>query len=54
VPVQLRSGAPTLVGARVELTVSFPVVSLVVPFDWFPAGAGNEQAQIALLAQASF
>jgi hypothetical protein len=54
VPVQLRSGAPTLVGARVELTVSFPVVSLVVPFDWFPGGAGSEQAQIALLAQASF
>jgi hypothetical protein len=54
VPVQLRSGEATLVGARVQLTVSFPVVSLVIPFDWFPGGAGSEQAQVALLAQASF
>ena len=54
VPVQLRSGAPALVGARVQLTVSFPVVSLVMPFDWFPGGTGSEQGQIAMLAQASF
>ncbi|HEY3817952.1 MAG TPA: hypothetical protein VGL81_12315 [Polyangiaceae bacterium] len=54
VPVQLRSGAPTLVGARAQLTVSFPIVSLVVPFDWFPGGAGDERFQVAMLAQASF
>ncbi|HEX3345784.1 MAG TPA: hypothetical protein VHS09_14470 [Polyangiaceae bacterium] len=54
VPVQLRSGAPALVGVRGQLTVSFPVVSLVVPFDWFPGAAGGEQAQVAMLAQASF
>jgi hypothetical protein len=45
-PVQLRSGEPTLVGARVQLTLSFPVLSFVVPIDWFPAGAGSERAQV--------
>ncbi|MGD0524650.1 MAG: hypothetical protein ABSE49_05885 [Polyangiaceae bacterium] len=54
VPVQLRAGEPALVGGRLQLTVSFPVISLVVPFDWFPGGSGSEQAQIAMLAQASF
>jgi hypothetical protein len=54
VPVQLRSSAPALVGVRAQVTVSFPVVSLVVPFDWFPGGAGSEQGQIAMLALASF
>jgi hypothetical protein len=54
VPVQLRDGAPTLVGARAQVTLSFPVLSLVIPIDWYPGGAGGEQAQVALLGQASF
>jgi len=54
VPVQLRSGASTLVGARAQLTVAFPIVSMVVPFDWFPAGTSADRFQISMMAQASF
>lgn len=53
VPVQIRSGAGTYVGARMQLTVSFPVLSLVVPVDVFP-GAPTRTWQVGLLGQASF
>jgi hypothetical protein len=53
VPVQMRSGAGTYVGARMQLTVSFPVLSLVLPVDFFP-GAPSRTWQVGLLGQASF
>lgn len=53
VPVQIRSGAGTYVGARMQLTVSFPVLSMVLPVDVFP-GSSSRTWQVGLLAQASF
>jgi hypothetical protein len=54
VPVQFRSGAGVEVGTRAQLTVSFPILSIVLPIDLFPrAGAGNVW-QVGLFAQASF
>jgi hypothetical protein len=54
VPVQVRSGEATLVGARAQVTVAFPFVSMVVPFDWFPGATGGDRTQISMMAQASF
>jgi hypothetical protein len=53
VPVQLRSGAGTHVGARMQLTLSFPVLSMVLPVDVFP-GASSDVWQVGLFGQASF
>jgi hypothetical protein len=53
VPVQLRSGEATRVGARMQLTLSFPVLSLVLPVDVFP-GATTDVWQVSLFGQASF
>lgn len=53
VPVQMRNGAGTYVGARMQLTISFPVLSLVLPVDVFP-GAPSRTWQVGLLGQASF
>ncbi len=53
-PVQVRSGAATLVGIRMQLTVSFPVVSIVLPVDAFPEAAERDRWQAGLFAQASF
>ena len=53
VPVQIRSGAGTHVGARMQLTVSFPVLSMVLPVDVFP-GASSDVWQVGLFGQASF
>ena len=52
VPIQFRSGAGTHVGARMQLTLSFPVVSIVFPVDVFPGDAGNTW-QVGLFGQAS-
>ena len=54
VPVQLRSNESTLVGVRAQFTMSFPVLSLVVPFDWFPGASGGDVTQISMMGQASF
>ncbi|MGH7293647.1 MAG: hypothetical protein ACRELB_01880, partial [Polyangiaceae bacterium] len=54
VPVQIRQGQPALVGVRGQLTVSFPIFSMVVPVDWFPGASGNDRVQVSMLAQASF
>jgi hypothetical protein len=52
VPVQVRSGSGPLVGARLQLTVSFPVLSMVLPVDFFP---GTSDAwQVGLFGQLSF
>jgi len=53
VPVQLRSNAGTHVGARMQLTLSFPVLSMVLPVDVFP-GASSDVWQVGLFGQASF
>lgn len=53
VPVQIRQGAGTYVGARMQLTVSFPVLSMVLPVDVFP-GASSDVWQVGLFGQASF
>jgi hypothetical protein len=53
VPVQLRTGEATRVGVRTQLTVSFPLLSLVLPIDVFP-GASTDGGQVALFGQASF
>ncbi|MGA2124392.1 MAG: hypothetical protein ABSG58_08200 [Acidimicrobiales bacterium] len=52
VPVQLRS-AQAAVGGRIQLTASWPVVSLVMPIDFFPVAAADRW-QVALFGQASF
>ncbi len=54
VPVQFRSGARTRVGVRMQLTVSFPVLSIVLPVDVFPGADSGQRWQVALFAQASF
>jgi hypothetical protein len=54
VPVQIRSGAATRAGVRMQLTVSFPVLSIVLPVDVFPGDASSETWQVGLFAQASF
>jgi hypothetical protein len=48
VPIQFRSGAGTHVGARMQLTLSFPVVSIV-----FPVGDAGNTWQVGLFGQAS-
>jgi hypothetical protein len=53
VPVQLRSNSGAVVGVRGQLTVSFPVLSLVAPFDVFPTLSGDA-FQASLFAQVSF
>jgi hypothetical protein len=53
-PVQIRSGAATHVGVRMQLTVSFPVLSIVLPVDVFPGDASSDTWQVGLFAQASF
>jgi hypothetical protein len=53
VPVQIRRGAGTYVGARMQLTVSFPVLSLLLPVDVFP-GAPSRTWQAGFLGQVSF
>ncbi len=54
VPVQMRSGAPTQVGARLQLTFSWPVLSVVLPVDLFPRAQSGDVFQVGLYAQASF
>lgn len=54
IPIQLRSGAGVRVGIRMQLTVSFPVFSLVVPVDAFPGAASSDTWQVGLFGQASF
>jgi hypothetical protein len=54
VPIQIRSGAATHVGVRLQLTVSFPVLSIVLPVDVFPGDSSDETWQVGLFAQASF
>jgi hypothetical protein len=54
VPVQWRSEGPALVGARIQLTMSFPLLSLVFPIDWYPAAPEGASAQTSLIAQVSF
>jgi hypothetical protein len=52
-PVQAKSGSPTLVGVRAQLALSFPFLSLVFPFDWYPASPSGG-LHTAMLAQVSF
>jgi hypothetical protein len=54
VPTQLRDGQPAIVGARGLFTASFPIVSMVLPVDWFPGASGSDRWQVSMLAQASF
>jgi hypothetical protein len=54
VPVQWRSDGPTLVGGRLQLTMSFPFLSLLLPVDVYPAAPEGGSAQTALIVQASF
>lgn len=53
VPVQIRSGSGAFVGVRGQLTVSFPVMSIVLPVDVFP-GASSDVWQVGLFGQATF
>jgi hypothetical protein len=53
VPVQLRPGGPAFVGARMQFTLSFPVLSMVLPVDVFP-GAPTDVWQVSLYGQLSF
>lgn len=49
VPVQLHSSGPPSVGARAQLAMSFPLVSILVPLDvYFDDGA---RPQLAFLTQ---
>jgi hypothetical protein len=50
-PVQARRGDGVRVGARLSIGVSFPFVTVVVPFDLYPGA--NDAFQVALLAQVS-
>ncbi len=54
VPVQLRSGSSPRVGFRGQLTLSFPVVSLVFPLDVYPGAPRGDVWQAGLYGQASF
>ncbi|HEY1697184.1 MAG TPA: hypothetical protein VGG39_33720 [Polyangiaceae bacterium] len=54
VPTQLRDGKPAIVGVRGQFTMSFPIVSMVVPVDFFPGAVGDNRWQVSMLAQASF
>ncbi len=54
VPLQFRSGTGAHVGVRMQLTVSFPVVSIVLPVDVFEGGPSRDTWQVGLFAQASF
>ncbi|HEY8087875.1 MAG TPA: hypothetical protein VIF09_08520 [Polyangiaceae bacterium] len=54
VPTQLREGRPAIVGARGLFTVSLPIVSMVLPVDWFPGASGSDRWQVSMLAQVSF
>jgi hypothetical protein len=52
VPVQLHSVGPPRVGARAQVGLAFPMISLVVPLDvYFDAGV---RAQIAFMTQLGF
>jgi hypothetical protein len=52
-PVQFASGQGARAGLRMQLTLSFPLVSVVFPVDVFP-GASNDVWQAALFGQLSF
>jgi len=54
IPVQFRSGAGVQAGARLQGTVSFPVLSLVIPVDVYPGAASAYVWQLGLFGQASF
>lgn len=55
VPVQVRRGEATRVGARAQLAVSWPLVTLVFPLDLYPAGnSSGSHAEGAAYAQFSF
>jgi hypothetical protein len=53
VPVQFVSGQGARAGLRMQLTLSFPLVSVVFPVDVFP-GAASDVWQAALFGQLSF
>ncbi len=54
VPIQFRTGAGTRAGVRMQLTASFPVISVVFPVDVFPGAAPGDVWQVAIFGQASF
>lgn len=54
VPTQLRDGKAAIVGARFQFAASFPIVSMVLPVDFFPGAVGDDRWQVSMLAQASF
>ncbi len=52
---QLRTHAPTRVGGRTQLTVSWPLVSFTFPIDVYPvAGSAGSHVEGAFLTQLSF
>jgi hypothetical protein len=54
VPVRVEAGGRTLAGIRGQLTMSYPVFSLVLPIDVFPTDAAGDGVQVSLYGQASF
>lgn len=53
--VQFRTHEPTRVGARSQLTISWPLLSLVFPVDYYPvAGSAGSHFEGAFLTQLSF
>jgi len=54
VPIQLRAGPGARAGARMQLTASFPMLSVVLPVDVFPGQSSSDTWQVGLFGQASF
>ncbi len=53
VPVQYVNGR-VYPGGRAIVEISFPIVSLLIPVDFFPGLGAPDTGQVALLIQASF
>lgn len=55
VPVQFRRDVPPRVGARAQIGISWPILSLVFPIDVYPAeNSSGSHVEASFLAQLSF
>jgi hypothetical protein len=55
VPVQVRRGEPARVGARGQIGMSWPILSIVLPIDYYPVeNSSGSHVEAAFLTQVSF
>jgi hypothetical protein len=50
----LLGGGTTHAGVRMQLTICFPALPIVLLLDLFPGDASSDSWQVVLFAQASF